>query len=115
MSDDIALRAKARELIRAGALPDRRPDWIRGGAGFGGRCALCGAAVRRNEIVLEVEVRRDDGAAATHPHLHIRCFLLLDLELQSLEAAGRASASDAPAQPGTAVSAADGSGCRDAT
>jgi hypothetical protein len=96
MSDDANLRAKVRELIRSGRLPGRRPERIRGGAGFAGdRCAICGAPVKRDEIALEVEVQCGDGAAPSYPHLHIRCFSVLDLELQRLEA--------------------DGSGCRDAT
>lgn len=82
--DDDALREKAAELIRAGRLPARGPDRVWGGAGIAGvHCALCGAAVERDEVVLEVEVRGDD--AASYPQLHVRCFSVFEQALRKLE------------------------------
>jgi hypothetical protein len=89
MSDQAILREKARELIRAGRLPSRRPERLWGGIGFGGsRCVLCGAPVRYDEIALQLEVKGGNGAGVTYPHLHVRCFSALELELQSPDPQG---------------------------
>jgi hypothetical protein len=99
MSDDALLHEKARELIRAGKLPSRRPERVWGGSGFGGsHCALCGVRIRPDEIALEVEVRNADGARTSYSHLHVHCFSVLESELH-----GR------PASPDSG----DGSGRRD--
>jgi hypothetical protein len=84
MSDDV-LREKARELIRAGQLPARTPERVWGGAGLAGvECALCGAALEREDVVLELEVR--DGEGARYPQLHVRCFSLFEQALREPEA-----------------------------
>jgi hypothetical protein len=96
MSDDALLQEKARELIRAGKLPGRRPERIWGGAGFGGRpCTLCGARIKRDEMALEIEVNGADGAGTTYAHLHVRCFSVLESELQ-----GRPASPDAADRSG---------------
>jgi hypothetical protein len=96
MSDDINLREKARELLRAGKLPSRRPDRIWGAQGFGGvKCMLCGADVGPGEAVLEVKFiggGSDPDPGAANPHFHVRCFSALELELRNLEAGGRRDA-----------------------
>jgi len=45
MPDETGLRAKAREAIRTGRLPSRRPDRTWGGPGVGVVCTVCGEAV----------------------------------------------------------------------
>ena len=84
MSED-ALHEKAKELIRNGRLPARSPDRVWGGAGLAGaRCALCGATIEPTDVVLEVEVRGDEGA--TYPQLHVRCFSVFEQALRDLAA-----------------------------
>jgi hypothetical protein len=88
MSDDATLRETARELLRAGKLPNRRPNRIWGGPGIGAsQCMLCGGAIAPHEVVLEVEFAREDAARAPNPHFHVRCFSALEAELRKLEAA----------------------------
>jgi len=71
--DDDALRDKARELIRTGRLPDRSPKSVWGGTSRGeAPCMLCGEPLRREDVFLEIELRRPDGS--TYPQLHVRCF-----------------------------------------
>jgi hypothetical protein len=41
MSDELILREKAREAIRSGKLPGRRPDRTWAGPGLGVACAIC--------------------------------------------------------------------------
>ena len=50
MPDEPLLREKAREAIRAGTLPSRRPDGTLGGPGSGGACALCRVLRRRDRL-----------------------------------------------------------------
>ena len=88
MSDDNFLRAKARELVRSGRLPGRRPERLWGGSGFAGvQCILCGNPVKHGEVAFELEFAPDDGAGATNPHLHVVCFLALEPEFENTEAA----------------------------
>ncbi len=85
MSDD-GLREKVRELIRTGRLPARSPERVWGGSGLCGlHCALCGAAIRREEVALELEVRGAGGV--TYPQLHVACLSLFEETLRDLEAA----------------------------
>jgi len=73
MPDEPLLREKARDAIRAGGLPSRRPDATLGGPGFGGACALCGELVRRNEMELAAElilVTRPLGYEALTTSIH---------------------------------------------
>jgi hypothetical protein len=85
MNDEV-LRAKARDLIRAGRLPGRRPERIWGGAGLAGiRCTLCGEAIGRGDVVLEIEVRGGEGAS--YPQLHVHCFSVFETALGDPESA----------------------------
>ena len=67
MPDETALRAKAREVIRTGKLPSRRPDRTWGGPGVGAPCTVCGEAVTKDHLSSkssgEFERERDG-----HPH-----------------------------------------------
>jgi hypothetical protein len=108
--EDLILRQKARELLEAGRVPNRLPDHIWGGSGFGDiRCMLCDAPVGPDEVVLEVEYARGDGAGATNPHFHIRCFAALELELRGMDARGDGASPDDRTQPASAAAPAGGS------
>ena len=48
MPDEFALRAKAREVIHTGKLPNRRPDRTWGGPGIGAPCRVCGEPVTKD-------------------------------------------------------------------
>jgi hypothetical protein len=102
MSNEMILRAKVRELVRAGKLPNRRPDRVWGGAAFAEReCMLCGASVKQDELALELEFKRDDDGGVTNPCLHVRCFSILDGELSNRQTAGRDSRNGDPVHSAT--------------
>jgi hypothetical protein len=61
MPDEATLRAKAREAIRTGKLPDRRPDRTWGGPGVGAPCTICGEPVTKNHLEFEVQFAVDGG------------------------------------------------------
>jgi hypothetical protein len=92
MIDETGLRAKARQLIRAGGLPPHRPDRVWGGAGYGGSlCTLCNSGIGHDEVAIEVEYAPANDATARNYYLHTRCFLALEQELLLCEAAGPAA------------------------
>jgi hypothetical protein len=98
-NNESILRGKARELIRAGRLPDRRPDRVWGGAGFeGSPCGLCGVPLKEAEMAVELEFARDLGLDpdSANLHLHARCFLAMELELLQRDAAKMQSLDDGP-------------------
>jgi hypothetical protein len=104
MSNETILRAKVRELVRAGKLPNRRPDRVWGGAAFAEReCMLCGASVKQDELALELEFTRDNDGGVTNPCLHVRCFSILDGELRNRQAAGPVGRRGDPTQPANPV------------
>jgi hypothetical protein len=80
MADEPLLREKAREAIRAGTLPSRRPDATLGGPGFGGACALCGELLRRNEMELAAR-------PGTSYHFHPLCYLAWEFQRAEAETA----------------------------
>jgi hypothetical protein len=81
MDDERMVREKAREVIRSGKLPDRRPDRMWGGAAARADCAICGAPLRPDEVEFEIEfVRNGEGSGADRYHLHTRCFAAWELE-----------------------------------
>ena len=101
MKDEVALRSKARVLIRSGRLPQRRPDRVWGGAGYGGSsCMLCHSKIGHNEVAMEIEYVSKAGEDAPNACLHTHCFLALEQELLLLEATGQAP-SDLPVQQQT--------------
>jgi hypothetical protein len=59
MPDEPILRAKAREVIRFGSLPSRRPDRTWGGPGIGAPCTVCGEPIRVDQLEFEIEFARD--------------------------------------------------------
>jgi hypothetical protein len=81
MPDEPILRAKAREVIRTGKLPNRRPDRTWGGPGVGASCTICGEPVTKDQLEFEIEFSRDGNNPGLDKfHLHIRCFAAWELE-----------------------------------
>jgi hypothetical protein len=96
ISDECALRDKAREVVQAGRLPNRRPDRTWGGPGVGADCAICSVPVKSDEVEFEIEFgRNDDDPDLEKYHVHIRCFAAWEFERRRLEVApGAISSSD---------------------
>ena len=81
MPDETALRTKARETIRSGKMPSRRPDRSWGGPGVGLVCVVCGETVTNDQLEMQVEFSRDgDNAGLDIFHIHIRCFAAWEFE-----------------------------------
>jgi hypothetical protein len=81
MSDEPLLRAKAREVVRTGKLPSRRPDRIWGGPGAGELCAICGEPISRDQLEFEILFARDGvDLRPDRFHTHVRCFAAWELE-----------------------------------
>ena len=82
MPDEKILRAKAREAIRTGKLPSRRPDRTWGGPGVGVVCTVCGEAVTKDQLEIQVEFSHDGSSPGLEIfHIHIRCFAAWEFEL----------------------------------
>jgi hypothetical protein len=81
MPDEPSLRAKAREAIRSGRLPTKKPDRMFGGAGTGIPCAVCGESVARSDAEIEIEFNRHGATPGLDQHhLHYRCFAAWEFE-----------------------------------
>src|SRR5262249_13847756 len=86
MVDDRTLREKAREVIQARKLPNRRPDGMWGGPGAGAECAICGEPVNHGEVEFELEfVRHGDDRRLDKYHVHIHCFGAWESERDDVE------------------------------
>ncbi|HEX7035694.1 MAG TPA: hypothetical protein VF210_07960 [Pseudomonadales bacterium] len=76
----------ARQAIRAGKLPARRPDRTWGGTGSGSPCAICGQPVTPDEVEIELEFAGDYGGRTDRGfHVHVRCLSAWELELERLQ------------------------------
>ena len=104
MSDG-ALRAKARELIRSGGLPDRLPARRWGGRGDGRPCTVCGAPVGPHEIGFEIEFASSNGVG--NHDFHDRCLRAFELELRERALAGQPGPAAAQTQPAGAAAGLD--------
>lgn len=80
MGDESVLRARAREAVKTGHLPDHPPARVWGGPGSGEPCAVCGDAVDKEDVELELQFTSNEGADATSYHVHARCFGAWELE-----------------------------------
>ena len=78
MPDEIVLRAKAREAIRTGKLPSKRPDRTWGGPGVNAPCTVCGEPVTKDQLEFEVQFAHDGGLDKFH--VHVRCFAAWEFE-----------------------------------
>lgn len=80
MGDESVLRARVREAMKTGNLPDHRPEHVWGGPGSGESCAVCGERVDKEDVELEVQFTPNQGAGATNYHVHAKCFAVWELE-----------------------------------
>ena len=81
MPDEKILRVKAREVVRTGKLPARRPDRTWGGPGVGARCEVCSEVVTKDHMEFEIQFARDgDSPGLDKFHVHIRCFAAWEFE-----------------------------------
>ena len=79
--DETAVRAKAREAIRTGKMPSRRRDRTWGGPGVGVICTVCGEAVRKDQLEMQVEFSHDGSTPRLASyHIHLHCFAAWELE-----------------------------------
>jgi hypothetical protein len=94
MDEHSSLRERARQLIQAGRLPNRRPDCMWADEGSGADCAVCHDPLQLGKIEYELECALLDGASqrADLYHLHVRCFAAWYEERRDLERATLQSA-----------------------
>jgi hypothetical protein len=79
MSQDSALRQRARDAIHARELPNRPPDRLWGGPATGERCVVCGEPTSDHEFEFAYE-----GPDGTESHFaHSPCWRALEVEIQS--------------------------------
>jgi len=75
------VRAKVREVLQAGKLPNRRPDRTWGGPGVGAPCTVCDLPVTKDEMEFEIEFSHDGSNPGLDKfHVHIRCFAAWEFE-----------------------------------
>jgi hypothetical protein len=75
MPDESTLRAKAREVVRTGRLPNRRPDRMWGGPGVDAPCTICGEPVTKTQLEFEIQFAFDGAEPGLEKfHAHVRCF-----------------------------------------
>ena len=81
MPDETGLRAKAGEAIPTGRLPSRRPDRTWGGPGVGVVCTVCGEAVKKDQLEMQVEFSQNGSNPGLEIfHIHIRRFAAWEFE-----------------------------------
>lgn len=78
MCDDSVLRAKALELMKAGKLPEQRPQCMWGGPGSGESCAVCGKTIGTEEVEMELQFASENGTASYR--VHAQCFAAWERE-----------------------------------
>jgi hypothetical protein len=79
--DEEPLREKARQILRDGKLPNRRPDRTWGGPGVGARCSVCDLPVTPDQLEFEIQFARDgDNPGLDKYHVHIQCFAAFEFE-----------------------------------
>ncbi len=88
MDDERTLREKARAVIQAGKLPNRRPDGMWGGPSAGDDCTICREPVKHGEVEFEIEFARDGNVRCLDKyHVHIHRFAAWESERYDLERA----------------------------
>src|SRR5438309_4809187 len=79
--EEFILREKAREAIRSGKLPTRKPDRTFGGPGMGKSCAVCGDTIPPEQMEVEIEFNLDGALAGRGSyHLHPWCLAAWEFE-----------------------------------
>jgi hypothetical protein len=97
MNDERDLHEKARQVIRAGTLPSRRPDRIWGGPGGGANCAICNSPVERHQLEFEAEFAGNgDDAGLNKYHVHVACFAAWEHHLQQRDASDNGAVVSTP-------------------
>lgn len=89
MVDESMLRARARAAMTAGHLPDHRPEHMWGGPGSGESCAVCGNAVDKDDVELELQFTSGHSSGTANYHVHGRCFAAWELERRSRSSNGQ--------------------------
>ena len=90
-TDDETLRQKAREAMRTGRLPARKPTTTWAGRGSGAPCTICGEPVNAHEVEFELDftprarngVELEDsgpGNGRALPRVHRPCLLAWERE-----------------------------------
>jgi hypothetical protein len=79
MSRVVGLKEMAREGIRSGKLPNRRPSVTWGGFANGARCAVCDTGFTEDD--LEIEFEDPASAKGGMIHMHVACHVTWEAEL----------------------------------
>ena len=75
------LRTLVREVLRAGTVPRREPDYTWGGDGVNAACTICEELVRVDQMEYEVQFAHDGSSPGRDRfHMHVRCFVMWELE-----------------------------------
>jgi hypothetical protein len=84
--DEQELRRRARAALKEGLIPRDRPTGLWGGNGSGELCPVCGHAVERVEMELEVEfgIAEVGVRGVREFHLHLPCFAAWEVERKAV-------------------------------
>ena len=80
MPDEPRLREQAREAVRSGKLPSRRPDRTWGGPGVGAPCQVCDKPVTHSEMEFEIQFEQEGGGGLDKFHVDVLCFAAWEFE-----------------------------------
>ena len=87
MPDEPLLREQARQAIRSGKMPSRKPDRTYGGPGTRVACSICGELITPDDSEIEIEFRRHGvQSGLDHYFLHVRCMAAWEFERTKLPA-----------------------------
>jgi hypothetical protein len=82
--DEHELRRMAHAAMRAGILPNHRPERVWGGKGTGATCAVCARSIDAIELEFELDFETPDENECNCPlRVHARCFSVWDQELSA--------------------------------
>jgi len=84
MPDEFLLREGAREVIRRGKFPSRRPDRTATGPGVGPVCTVSGRRVTSDEVGYVMEFAYGADGFERYD-VHLDCFAAWDLERTNIE------------------------------
>jgi len=76
-----SLRQKARQGIRSGNLPARRPSDTWGGFGSGAACAVCDLRLGPDDVEIEMEGQHEGAANGQDYRMHLACHAAWEAEL----------------------------------